>query len=154
MATLRLTPEFREFLKLCLAGEIEFLVVGGFAVSLHGYVRPTKDIDLWVATSPQNLDRLVAVLERWGFAAGRITPDFFTSQHTVFRIGFPPNRIEIITAIDGVTFDDCFSRRESHDLDGVEVPVISFNDLIRNKLSTGRVRDAGDAEYLNKLPRA
>jgi hypothetical protein len=148
MATLRLTQDFREFLNLLSSAGIEYLVIGGYAVGLYGYVRPTKDIDLWIAVEEQNLEKLAAALQKFGFSSSSIPNPMFSASQTVLRMGVPPNRIEIISKIAGVEFAECYSRRRQMEIDGVSVPVIDYEDLKRNKLATGRLRDASDVQTL------
>src|SRR2546430_11873150 len=102
MATIKLTQDFKEFLQLLNSEKIEYLLIGGYAVGLYGYVRGTKDMDVWVATDPQNLDRLIHALVRFGFSRTSLNREIFTGPQTVFRMGMPPNRLEILTRIFGV----------------------------------------------------
>jgi predicted nucleotidyltransferase len=141
MATLRLTQDFKEFLSLLNQNGIEYLLIGGYAVCVYGHVRPTKDLDVWVATDPANLSRLREVLHNFGFS------------RTLLRMGVPPNRLQVLSEIAGVTFADCFARRSIMELDGIKVPVINLDDLKRNKSSTGRAGDLADVQKLEKLAR-
>jgi hypothetical protein len=150
MVTLRLTPEFKEFLNLVNSAKIEYLLIGGYAVGLYGYIRPTKDIDLWVAVDDRNLEKLLDVLERFGFKRSSLPNPLFAPDKTVLRMGLPPDRIEIISQISGVDFRDCFARRRQMVIDGISVNVIDYEDLKKNKRATGRTRDAGDIEQLEK----
>lgn len=150
MAKIRLTQDFKEFLNLMNSEKIEYLLIGGYAVSYYGYIRQTKDMDVWIALERENLQRLVQVLVKFGFAEGSVGPGDFTGSQTVFRMGFPPNMIEVITRIAGVDFRDCYQRRVIIDLDGVSVPVIAYEDLKRNKLASGRITDRADIERLEK----
>lgn len=150
MATLRLTQDFKEFLNLLNSSGIEYLLIGGYAVGLYGHVRPTKDMDIWVATDPANLDRLRSVLEHFGFRPGSLPVPLFDPPRTLLRMGMPPNRLEILSEIAGVEFSDCYPRRQWMDLDGVAVSVLDLNDLKKNKSATGRARDAADVEKLSK----
>ncbi len=150
MAMIKLTRDFKEFLSLLNSEKIEYLLIGGYAVGYYGYIRPTKDMDVWIAVDPANLERLVGVLAKFGFAPGSIRADDFLRTETVFRMGMPPNRIEVITRISGVEFSECYARRVMVAMDDVQVPIISYEDLKRNKNSTGRLRDRGDIEQLDK----
>jgi len=128
-------------------------LIGRYAVGLYGHVRPTKDIDLWVSVAPDNLDRLVQVLVKFGFTRNAIRTPLFTGEHTVLRMGVPPNRLEVLSEIAGVNFTDCYPRRVMMEIEGLQVPVISLEDLRANKLATGRSRDAGDVQALDKRRR-
>ncbi len=150
MATLRLTQDFKEFLKLLNSTKIEYLLIGGYAVCLYGHMRPTKDIDFWVGVDAQNHQRLVAALREFGFSEQSIPNPLFRGTQTVLRMGVPPNRIEILSEIAGVQFTDCWARRQIMNLDGIDVPLISYEDLKRNKTSTGRLQDAADVQRLEK----
>jgi predicted nucleotidyltransferase len=151
MATIRLTPEFKEFLKLLNSEKIEYLLIGGYAVGLYGFIRGTKDIDVWVAVEPENLERLVGALVKFGFSRASLSPEMFTQTQKVFRMGVPPNMIEILTKISAVEFRECYARRTEIALDGIPVPVIAYEDLKKNKLSTGRPRDQGDIQAIEKF---
>jgi len=150
MATIKLTHDFKEFLHLLNSEKIEYLLIGGYAVALYGYVRPTKDMDVWISTRPENIDRLIAVLIRFGFAADQIKKERFAGPQTVFRMGVPPNRLEILTAISGVNFEQCFPRRTTLEIDGIRVPVIAYDDLKQNKSASDRLSDRADVERLEK----
>jgi hypothetical protein len=150
MATIKLTQDFREFLQLLDSEKIEYLLIGGYAVALYGYERPTKDIDVWVACDPASQERIAAVLVKFGFAASAIRQPLFTSEKSVLRIGFPPNRFELLSTIAAVDFADCYARRRVMEIDGLMVPVIDYDDLIRNKSATGRASDRVDVERLQK----
>lgn len=146
----RLTPDFREFLSLLNSERIEYLIIGGYAVGHYGYVRYTKDIDLWVAVDPTNLDRLRVSLRQFGFSANSLPDPLFQPPRTVLRIGMPPNRIEILSSISGVAFQECFARRVLVEAEGLEVPVISYADLLDNKRTSGRPKDLADVDELKK----
>src|SRR5436190_17624320 len=124
MATITLTQDFREFLNLLNLEKIEYLLIGGYAVGLYGHIWPTKDMDVWISVNQTNLERIVVVLEKFGFAPGTVRADDFKSSKSVFRMGVPPNQLELITLISGVEFDDCYSRRAIMEVEGENVPVI------------------------------
>ncbi len=149
MATIHLPPDFREFFQLLNANRVEYLLVGGYAVGYHGYPRATVDLDVWVATSPENAHRLLAALEQFGFGKDAGTSiELLTQPGNVIRMGSPPLRIEIQTVISGVGFAECYSRRVMAGLDGVPVSVISAEDLKANKRAAGRLKDLNDLENL------
>ena len=143
-----LPPDFREFLRLLNAHGVEYLLIGGYAVSYHGYARATQDLDVWIAISPANAQRMVAALREFGFGVPELSPDLFLRERSVVRIGFPPMRIEVVTTISGVRFEECYPRRVSDILDGVEITLISLHHLKANKRASGRHRDLDDLEHL------
>jgi hypothetical protein len=153
MATIKLTQDFKEFLGLLNSEKIEYLLIGGYAVALYGYIRPTKDLDVWIATDATNLAKVRGALAKFGFAEASIPEPMFTSEQTVLRMGFPPNQLELLSGIAGLTFRECFTRAKPSVIDGVTVPVIDYDDLKRNKLATGRAGDRVDVERMEKRRR-
>ena len=148
MATIPLPPDFSPFLKLLSEHEVKYLLVGGYAVGYHGYVRATGDLDVWVRRDPQNADRIVAVLETFGFGVSNLEPSLFLAEDRVVRMGLPPMRIEILTSISGVDFDDCYAARVEEQWDDVAVAIISLEKLKENKRASGRLQDLVDLEHL------
>jgi len=143
--------DFKEFLQLANSAKIEYLVVGGYAVGYHGYPRATGDMDVWIAVKETNAKKLVQVLKEFGFDVPGLTKELFLQRNKVIRMGNPPMRLEILTDIDGVSFEDCFKNRVYQSFDDLVVPFISLGDLINNKRSTGRGKDLVDAEELERL---
>lgn len=143
-----LTEDFKEFLRLLNANRVEYLLVGGYAVGLHGYPRATVDLDVWVRATPANADRVVRALRSFGFDLPALEPRLFVDPRSIVRFGTPPFRIEIMTSIDGVEYDACRRRRSHFDIDGVPVPVISLDDLKTNKRAAGRNKDLADLDNL------
>jgi hypothetical protein len=148
MATTPLPQDFADFLKLLSSHGVEFLLIGGYAVGIHGYPRGTADLDVWVASTPANAQRIVDALREFGFGTPKLSPSLFLDPDRVVRMGVPPLRIDILTTIAGVSFDDCFSRREVVSVGEIEVSVISLADLKANKQATGRSQDLADVEHL------
>jgi predicted nucleotidyltransferase len=148
MATTRLAPDFKEFLQLLRSAKIEYLLVGGYAVGHYGFPRATGDLDIWVASHDDNAIRLVEALRRFGFDVPELNKSLFLEPKHVVRMGVPPVRLEILSSIDGVEFPDCYSRRKTVEIDGVEVDVISLADLKTNKRASGRHQDLNDLEKL------
>jgi hypothetical protein len=118
---------------------------------LHGYPRSTKDIDFWVLASQENSVRLKTALESFGAPMHSFSINDFEKKGTIFQIGAAPIRIDIITEIAGVDFEDDYQKKKTMDIDGLNVPVISITDLIKNKKTTGRKRDLNDAEHLEAI---
>ncbi len=150
MEPLELHSDFKDFLKLLNSEKVEYLLVGGYAVGYHGHVRPTGDIDFWIAINPQNAARVQSVLRNFGFSAG-ISSDIFLQPHKVFRMGLPPVRVELLTSISGVGFDEAFSRRVHGRISDVDVNLISLEDLKQNKKASGRFKDLADLEKLEEI---
>ena len=128
--------------------QVEYLLVGGYAVSYHGYPRTTADIDIWVAIQKENAEKLVAVLREFGFDAPQLTAALFLRQNQIIRMGNPPMRIELLTTISGVRFEECYSERTIDVIDDVEVQIINLEHLKRNKQASGRQKDLDDLEHL------
>jgi hypothetical protein len=135
-------------LKLLNSNDVNYLVVGGYAVGYYGYIRATGYIDIWVGISDSNADGLVRVLKLFGFSEPEISPDLFLAENQIIRMGLPPLRIEILTSISGVTFDVCYAKRTIASIDEVEVNLISLKDLKLNKAASGRHKDLADLENL------
>lgn len=148
MAGQMLPEDFKEFLKLLNEAEVRYLLVGGYAVGCHGYPRATADMDIWVANSPDNAARLVGVFRQFGMTDPQLSPDLFQEPGKIIRMGVPPMRIEVLTDIDGVVFDDCYAARATVDIDGLPVQLISRGHLLQNKRAAGRHKDLDDLENL------
>jgi hypothetical protein len=127
---------------------VKYLLIGGYAVGYHGYPRATVDMDIWVAIHPQNAQKIVAVLEEFGFNLPELNADLFLERDKIIRLGVPPMRLEILTTISGVEFEASYQNRIEDELDGVKISLISLDDLKRNKLSSGRHKDLNDLENL------
>lgn len=146
----QLTPEYKEFVELLNANEVEYLVVGAYAVARYGYVRATGDIDIWVKTAPENAQRVVETLQQFGLGGLGYTVQDFTEPDTIVQLGVAPLRIDLLTSVDGVEFEHCYGQREIRILDEVPISFISLPDLRKNKSSTGRLKDQLDLQNLNK----
>ena len=143
-----LTDDFKEFLQWLTASHVDYLLVGGYAVGLHGYPRATIDLDVWVRATPENATRIVEALRGFGFDSMAIAPDLFVNPRSIVRFGVPPFRIEIMTSIDGVDYDGCRARAVEFDVEGLAVPTIALSDLRVNKRAAGRHKDLADLENL------
>ena len=148
MATIHLPPDFKEFLKLLNAHQVEYLLIGGYAVSYHGYPRATADMDIWIAMQPANAERIVAVLKEFGFDLPELSPELFLKEWQIIRLGVPPVRIDLATTVSGVNFNECYAERVVDILDGVKVNLISLRHLKINKKASGRHQDLADLENL------
>ena len=148
MATTRLPPDFKDFLRSLNANRVEYLLIGGHAVAYHGYPRPTGDMGVWIAIAPENAERVVKALQQFGFDSPGLVPDLFLKPNQIIRMGVPPFRIEICTSISGVRFDECYAQRIADVLDGVDATLISLPHLRINKRASGRHKDLDDLEHL------
>jgi hypothetical protein len=125
------------------------LLIGGYAVGYYGYPRATADMDIWIAIEPKNAEKVVKVLQEFGFGVEELTPDLFLQEEQIIRMGVPPVRIEILTTISGVSFEECYAARQVDVLDEVEVNLISLDHLKINKKASGRYKDLNDLENLS-----
>ncbi len=148
MATIHLPKDFKEFLKLLNANQVEYLLIGGYAVGYHGYPRATADMDIWIAAKPDNSTKIINVFNDFGFSDFMLQPDIFLKEDQIIRIGLPPIRIEVITTISGVSFDECYSERIIGRIDGIQVNLIDLKHLKINKKASGRHKDLNDLENL------
>jgi hypothetical protein len=147
---MRLDKNLREFIELLNSANVEYVVVGAHAVGFHGHPRQTGDIDFFLAINPQNAQSVMDVLVRFGLGSlGLVAADFLVPD-TIVQIGYPPNRIDLITGISAVTFAEAWASRVESTIDGVPVHLISYDLLLRNKLASGRPKDSGDAHHLQK----
>ena len=145
---MNLDRDFQEFVELFLAHEVQFLIVGGYALAAHGHPRYTKDLDVWVWVDPANAERIIKALDDFGFGDLGLTADDFEQRDMVVQLGAEPNRIDILTYASGLEFSEAYANRVYFAVGGTQVPFISVEDLRRNKLATGRPRDIADAADL------
>jgi hypothetical protein len=143
-----LPNDFKEFLRLLNSHQVEYLLIGGFAVGYHGYPRATNDMDVWVAVNLANADRLVAALSEFGFTGSGLSAELFLEDKKIIRMGHPPMRIEVLTGISGVDFGACYVQRIVDEIDGIPVNIINLADLKQNKRASGRYKDLDDLEHL------
>ncbi|MFN0110885.1 MAG: nucleotidyltransferase [Blastocatellia bacterium] len=145
-----LNPDFKDMLS-CLNGEhVEFIVVGAYALAAHGHVRATGDIDIWVRNSADNAEKILRTLKNFGAPTASISEKDFLLPDLILQIGVAPCRIDIITGIDGVTFDEAWLNKLSVTVDGVGIYVLSKSDLLKNKTAAARDKDQGDIAWLKK----
>src|SRR3990170_6232923 len=123
-----LPQDFKDFLRLLDADGVEYLLIGGYAVAYHGYPRATEDIDIWIASSPGNAQRIITALKEFGFDVPELKPDLFTKRDSIVRMGVPPLRIELSTTISGVAFGECYKARVTEVIDGIKVNIINLAD--------------------------
>ena len=146
----------RDFNELLLAfneNGVEYLVVGAHALAVYGLVRATKDLDVWILAERENARRVLRAISEFGAPAGDLTLEDLTRPGTIFQIGIPPLRIDIITEIDGVAFSDAWPDRVETNLGELLVFVISRHHLIANKKAAARLQDLADLEQLEHFQR-
>ena len=130
---------------------VDYIMVGGWAVNLHGYVRATIDLDIWILADQENARKVYAALGEFGAPLGEVKPEDFAQDGTIFQIGVAPCRIDVINKIDGVSYADASPRAIPKTIEGIPVRIISREDLIANKRASGRTKDLADAEILEGL---
>lgn len=144
-----LNQDYRDMLSLLLENKVEFLVVGAYALAAHGFPRATGDIDIFVRPLPVNAQRTYAALIAFGAPLDRISPSDFEVPGMIVQIGVQPRRIDLITQIDGLTFNEAEQDKMIVEIDGLLIPFISKHKLIINKMATGREKDRLDVNTLN-----
>jgi hypothetical protein len=141
-------PDFSEMLSAFSAEGVEYLLVGAYALAVHGLPRATGDLDLWVGTAGENPKRVRRALKRFGAPLDQLTLKDLTRPDVVFQIGVAPRRIDVMTTVDGLEFAEAWGRRLETKVEGLTVHVISRDDLIRNKRAAGRPQDLADVAWL------
>jgi len=135
-------------LNLLKGKNIQYLLIGGYAVGYHGYPRATNDMDIWIPIAPKNAEQMVLVLKEFGFDTPQLSKELFLKENNIVRMGIAPMRIEILTTISGVNFKECFRQRVVDEIDGIEVNIINLKQLKINKKASGRHKDLDDFENL------
>ncbi|NBC18541.1 MAG: hypothetical protein GVY18_14640 [Bacteroidetes bacterium] len=143
-----IAPDFREFAACLNAREVRYLIVGGYAVAFHGHPRYTKDLDVWIERTPENVRKLLRALDDFGFGSVGLGADDFLEPDQIIQLGYPPLRIDLLTSLDGVTFEVCYKNRQTLDVDEVRLFFIGLECLRSNKRASGRHQDLADLENL------
>ena len=146
-----MNSDYLDMLKSLNKAKVDYVMVGGWAVNMHGYIRATIDLDIWILTDPENARKVYAALIDFGAPLAQIKPEDFSTDGTIFQIGVAPCRIDIINRIDGLNYADAAPRAVLKEIDGIPVKVLSLEDLIVNKRASGRTKDIADAEILEGL---
>ena len=146
-----LNEDYRDMLQALVAEKVRFLLVGAYALAVHGYPRATMDIDIWVMPAPENAEAVLRAIRRFGAPLNRLTKADLEKEGNVFQIGVAPRRIDIMTTASGLQFDQAFADSIAVEIEGIEVHIPSVKDLIRNKRASGRTKDLADAEALESL---
>jgi predicted nucleotidyltransferase len=145
---MKLDQDLREFIELLNARDVRYLVVGAYALAFHGRPRYTGDIDFFVQPSRQNAELVAQIIEEFGFASLGIVAADLTTADQVIQLGVEPNRIDLMTSISDVSFDEAWDTREYGEIDGLKLPFISKDLLRRNKTAVGRKQDLADLDHL------
>ncbi len=146
----KLDANFADFLKSLNARGVEYLVVGGYAVGYHGFVRATGDLDVFVRLSAENAANLIAAFADFGCTVPELTAAVFLEPGRIVRLGVPPIRLEVMNEISGVTFEECFGKRIEETIDGLRVCFIDRESLLLNKRAAGRPKDLADIAALTR----
>ncbi len=146
-----LAQDFEEFVQLLNKHQVDYMVVGGYALAFHGKPRHTGDLDIWINSSEANAEKLVVAVREFGLTSLALTKSDFMQEGYVTQIGYPPLRIDILNSIDGVKFEDAFPNKLHVDVNGVEIKYIGLKEFIENKTATGRIQDIADLREIKKL---
>lgn len=148
---MKLNRDFHELLECFALNDVRYLIIGGWALAAHGVQRMTKDIDVWVLPESGNAKAVMAALNEFGFGETDLTEHDFMTPDTVIQLGYPPNRVDILTTPTGVDFQQCWNDRMDVRLGGITVPFIGIEGLKANKRAVGRLQDLADLEALEKV---
>lgn len=148
---MELNQDFYEFFASLARHDVRFLVVGGYAMAAHGHPRFTKDLDVWIWMDPANSAAVVEALEDFGFGSRGLSSSDFREPDTVVQLGYPPNRIDLLTTPNGVTFEECWPNRLIVNIGDLSIPVLGLRGLIDNKSAAARPQDLVDAAVLRRL---
>lgn len=145
---MELNSDFKELFELFIGKSVKFVIVGGYALAFHGVPRYTGDIDILIAPTAENAARVVLALEEFGFSSVGLSAEDFTAEDAIVQLGHPPFRVDILTSVDGLTWDEISAECEMGIMGGLPLPVISKDHLIANKRAVGRTQDLADIEAL------
>jgi hypothetical protein len=145
-----LNPDFKEMLSCLKDEEVDFIIVGAYALAAHGFPRATGDIDIWVRNNSENAQKIMHALMKFGAPISHLSAEDFTAPDVIVQLGVEPCRIDLMTGIDGVRFDEAWHNKVSIKIDDLAIDILSKEDLLRNKLATGRDKDKGDIVWLEK----
>ena len=143
-----ISKDFREFIRLLNKNKVKYLIVGGYAVAFHGHPRYTKDIDIWIFIEKANAEKILKTLDEFGFSGIGLTVKDLITPEVIIQLGYPPNRIDLITDVSGLNFDECYEKRVEVNIDEIKINFIDLENLKKNKKSTGSHQDLADLENL------
>jgi hypothetical protein len=145
---IELYQDFLDFIQLCNQHEVKYLVIGGYAVSIHGYPRSTKDLDICIQFSEENAEKMVKVIKDFGFGSLHLTKEDFLKEHYITQLGYEPFRIDILNDLDGVPFDEAWKNKRIVTIGNTETNFIGYHELLKVKQKAGRKQDLADIEKL------
>ena len=148
---MKLSADLREFIELLNSRKVEFVIVGAHALAWHGLPRYTKDVDFLVSTSSRNAEALASVIEQFGFGSTGLCAADFSAEDQVIQLGMEPNRIDILTGISGVGWEEAWSTRIEGEIDGLPVSYLGKETFIKNKLASDRPQDRADVSRLREI---
>ncbi len=146
-----LAKDFEDFIKLLNKHKVEYMIVGGYAMAFHGKPRYTGDLDIWINISESNAKKLLTVVNEFGLGSLGFQKEDFLQPGYISQIGYPPLRIDILNAIDGVEFNEAYAQRQKIEEGELEITYIGLRDLLKNKEASGRKRDKEDAREIKKI---
>jgi len=148
---MEMQEDFKELLALFGKNKVEYIVVGAFALAYHGVPRYTGDMDILINAVPDNAENIIQALKAFGFGSLKLDPSDFTKRDQVVQLGYPPVRIDIITSITGVSWEEADAGKSVHVIDDMKICFLGRKELIRNKKETGRKKDLADLEALGEI---
>ena len=148
---MKVEQDFEQFVRLLNDHKVRYLIVGAYAVGFHAEPRNTGDIDIWIDSTDHNIEKIIVVLDKFGFSSLEITKEDLLKPETVTQLGYPPLRIDLLTSLSGLTFDHAYKSLVKGQFGSIMMNFISLPDLITNKEATGRMRDKADAETLRNF---
>ena len=146
-----MNADYIDMLKCLNKAGVDYILVGGWAVNMYGYIRATVDLDIWILADPENAKKVYRAVAEFGAPVSEMKPEEFAEYGMIFQIGVAPCRVDIISKISGVSYADAVNRAVPKTIDGVPVRIISLDDLIANKKASGRTKDIADVEVLEGL---
>ncbi|WP_207422834.1 nucleotidyltransferase [Desertivirga brevis] len=146
-----LAEDFEDFIKLLNTHQVQYMVVGGYALTFHGKPRYTGDLDIWIAISAENASRLIQVIKDFGMASLGFQKEDFLRPGYISQIGYPPLRIDILNVIDGVSFEEAYQNKQTIIEGDLQIAYIGLDDLLANKLASGRKRDLDDVKAIRNI---
>ncbi|WP_290795950.1 nucleotidyltransferase [Flavihumibacter sp. UBA7668] len=146
-----LAKDFEDFIRLLNKYQVEYMVVGGYAMAFHGKPRYTGDLDIWINISDENADKMMEVIKAFGLASLGFVKEDFMEEGYISQIGYPPLRIDLLNTIDGVDFNAAFENRQKIIADDLEITFIGLQELLANKIASGRKMDIEDIKEIKKI---
>ena len=143
-----MNADYIDMLKCLNKAGVDYILVGGWAVNMYGYIRATVDLDVWILANADNAKKVYSAVAEFGAPVAEMKPEDFAEYGMIFQIGVAPCRVDIISKISGVTYADAVTRAVPKTIDGIPVRIISLEDLIANKKASGRAKDLADVEVL------